>query len=126
MLLHHVALSIDFTLHIPTPNNLFASAMWPSTAGEMSVKELMRNWFFSYAGNLVGSLLMVAAVAAAGSLVGNAMPVNMAVAKTSLDFGTTLVRGILAKCVWDASQGCPRVKAPYWLPEALHQGIAPH
>lgn len=68
----------------------------------MSVKELMRNWFFSYAGNLVGSLLMVVAVAAAGSLVGNAMPVNMAVAKTSLDFGTALVRGILAKCVWGA------------------------
>ncbi|KXZ49556.1 hypothetical protein GPECTOR_20g410 [Gonium pectorale] len=63
-----------------------------------SVKDLLKNWTFSYLGNLVGSLAMVGLVAATGLLATSAVPANMAVAKTSLTFGQALVRGLL--CNW--------------------------
>jgi formate/nitrite transporter len=63
---------------------------------KISFGQLGKNFFFSYTGNFVGSLMIVAAVLAAGSLTGNSMATNAAVAKTSLPWGTALIRGILA------------------------------
>ena len=60
--------------------------------------QLMKSWFVSYAGNLVGSLFMVAAVYATGLLATNPMPVAVATMKTSLPFIQVLSRSIL--CNW--------------------------
>jgi len=59
---------------------------------------LAKNWFWSYIGNFIGSLLMVGLVVASGLLAGNQMPANMAVAKTSLPWAQAFFRGIL--CNW--------------------------
>ena len=48
--------------------------------------QLFKNWVSSYAGNLVGSLLMVSLVAGAGVMVGNPGPVKAAVMKTTLPY----------------------------------------
>lgn len=69
---------------------------------------LMHNWFWSYLGNFVGSLMMVAAVAATGILVGNPVPVNVATMKAGLPWMTALIRAVLANwlvcmAVWQAS-----------------------
>ncbi|GLI65384.1 hypothetical protein VaNZ11_008939 [Volvox africanus] len=63
------------------------------------VKDLAKNWIWSYVGNLIGSLLMVALVVATG-LLASSPPVaaNMAAAKTAIPFGQALVRGVL--CNW--------------------------
>ncbi|EFJ43734.1 hypothetical protein VOLCADRAFT_106673 [Volvox carteri f. nagariensis] len=62
------------------------------------VKDLAKNWIWSYVGNLIGSLLMVALVAASGLLAASPVPANMAVAKTAIPFGQAVVRGVL--CNW--------------------------
>ena len=54
--------------------------------GKASLKQLAKNWVFSYAGNFVGSLLMVYLVVATGLLASVPAPLNIAVAKTSLSF----------------------------------------
>lgn len=64
--------------------------------GKIGFGQLMKNFFFSYTGNFVGSLLVVALMVASGSMVGNSMLINAAINKTALPFGTALVRGILA------------------------------
>jgi formate/nitrite transporter FocA (FNT family) len=46
----------------------------------------VKNWTWSYLGNLVGSLLMVVLVAATGLLAASPVPANMAVAKTAIPF----------------------------------------
>ncbi len=63
---------------------------------QISLGTLVKSWFFSYSGNLVGSLLMVVAVNASGALAGNTMPAALAVAKTSMPWGQALVKGLLA------------------------------
>jgi len=60
--------------------------------------QLLKNWFFSYAGNLVGSLLMVCAVGMTGLLTTNPLPVTVAEAKAGLPLVTCIVRAIL--CNW--------------------------
>ncbi|GLC67464.1 hypothetical protein PLESTF_000560300 [Pleodorina starrii] len=62
------------------------------------VKDLAKNWIWSYTGNLIGSLLMVGLVAATGLLASSPVPANMAVAKTAIPFGQALFRGLL--CNW--------------------------
>jgi formate/nitrite transporter FocA (FNT family) len=64
--------------------------------------------FFSYLANFVGSLAMVAAVFATGTLVGNPVPVGLAETKCSLPFATAFVRAVLCNwlvcmAVWSAS-----------------------
>eukprot|EP00198_Chlamydomonas_reinhardtii_P007362 XP_001696698.1 high affinity nitrite transporter [Chlamydomonas reinhardtii] len=66
--------------------------------GKATPKDLAKNWFWSYAGNAVGSLLMVGLVAATGLLATSPVAANMAVAKSALPFGQALVRGLL--CNW--------------------------
>jgi len=64
-----------------------------------TLKQLVKSWTVSWTGNLVGSVLLAAMVATAGTLgpLGGAS-VGTAVAKTSLSFKTALFRGIL--CNW--------------------------
>mmetsp|Transcript_35573 Transcript_35573/g.100699 ORF Transcript_35573/g.100699 Transcript_35573/m.100699 type:complete len:275 (+) Transcript_35573:1-825(+) len=70
--------------------------------------QLVKSWGFSYIGNFVGCLALVAAVSAAGLFPAGAAPVKIAIAKTSLTFTEAFVRGILCNflvCVgiWQAS-----------------------
>jgi formate/nitrite transporter FocA (FNT family) len=51
---------------------------------QASFSQMVKNLSLSWSGNLVGSLLMACAVVASGMLVGNQMPVMLAVAKTSV------------------------------------------
>lgn len=77
-----------------TGNTLFvASALFE---GKIKAGDLAKNWFWSYTGNLVGSLAMVAAVVYSGVMAGNMMPVNAAVAKCSLPLGVAVMRAIFA------------------------------
>ncbi|GIL76707.1 hypothetical protein Vretimale_8821, partial [Volvox reticuliferus] len=62
------------------------------------IKDLAKNWIWSYIGNLVGSLMMVALVVGSGLLASSPVAANMAAAKTSIPFGQALVRGVL--CNW--------------------------
>lgn len=59
----------------------------------------MKNWTWSYLGNLIGSLLMVGLVAASGLLSSSLISANMAVAKTSLPFGQVRSFSLDAKCL---------------------------
>jgi formate/nitrite transporter len=76
--------------------------------GKTNLGGLIKNWFWSYLGNFVGSLLFVAAVVATGIFAqGAAYPVKTAVAKASLPWGQAFLRAILANwlvcvAVWNA------------------------
>ncbi|KAG1655259.1 hypothetical protein FOA52_009816 [Chlamydomonas sp. UWO 241] len=61
-----------------------------------TLADLAKNWSCSYAGNMVGSLAMVAAVLGSGVMAGNMMPVNVATAKATLPFAVAITRAILA------------------------------
>ena len=69
---------------------------------------MMKNWFWSWTGNLLGSLFMVAAVYATGLLAGNPVPANVATMKATLPFAVTLIRSTLCNwlvcmAVWNAA-----------------------
>ena len=71
--------------------------------GKATWLQLLKNWFFSFFGNLAGSLFIVWVVDETylfetGALAGVANAKAVAVAKTSANFGTTVVRGLL--CNW--------------------------
>ncbi|KAK9807880.1 hypothetical protein WJX72_012013 [[Myrmecia] bisecta] len=85
---------------------LVTTAVYERKAG---LKGLLKNWFWSYSGNLLGSLLMVALVASTGIFaVAPAKVWGTGVAKTSLTFGQAFTRGILCNwlvclAIWQAS-----------------------
>lgn len=64
--------------------------------GKVRLQDLAKSWLCSYSGNLVGCLLMVAAVSYINILAGNPMPAKMAAYKTSHALGPCIVRAILA------------------------------
>ncbi|GIM00402.1 hypothetical protein Vretimale_5171 [Volvox reticuliferus] len=66
--------------------------------GEAKWRDVLVRWAVVYAGNLVGSLGMVAAVFATGLMATNTVLPALAVAKTSLPLGQVVVRSIL--CNW--------------------------
>ena len=71
--------------------------------GKATWLQLLKNWFFSFFGNLAGSLFIVWVVDETylfetGALAGIANAKAVAVSKTSAEFGTTVVRGLL--CNW--------------------------
>lgn len=80
-----------------TGNSLMASNL---AARHISLSELVRNWVIVWIGNLLGALLLVVLIAAAGTLglndglVGQAA-VSTAVSKVALDPVTLFMRGIL-------------------------------
>jgi len=59
---------------------------------------LLKNWFFSYLGNFLGSVILAYLVFASGTLGTGPAAASMAVAKTSLPFMQAFVRGLL--CNW--------------------------
>lgn len=63
-----------------------------------SIKDLLKNWSVSYAGNLVGSLLMALLVFLGGTLGVGPAAAATAVSKTSLPFLQAFIRGML--CNW--------------------------
>jgi formate/nitrite transporter len=95
-----------------TGNNLLAMA-WAS--GQISTRELLRNWLFAYAGNVVGCLGTVLFVVwgDVGSLGDGAVgetAVRIARAKASLSVGEAFARGVLCNAlvclaVWLAMGG---------------------
>lgn len=61
-----------------------------------SVGQLIKNWFWSYSGNFIGSLFLVAMVAASGVLAGSTYPIKTAIAKSSLTWSQAFIRAVLA------------------------------
>mmetsp|Transcript_15591 Transcript_15591/g.33686 ORF Transcript_15591/g.33686 Transcript_15591/m.33686 type:complete len:319 (+) Transcript_15591:87-1043(+) len=66
--------------------------------GKTTTKDLIKNWVASYAGNLVGSLILAYLAFKSGTLGNAPASVAIATAKCSLPFETAFVRGIL--CNW--------------------------
>eukprot|EP01036_Dinobryon_divergens_P027781 gene27781-36608_t len=66
--------------------------------GKASFKDLLKNWGVSYAGNLLGSLLMALLVFFGGTLGVGPAAAATAVSKTSLPFLQAFIRGML--CNW--------------------------
>lgn len=90
--------------------------------GKATWAQLMKNWTWSYLGNLLGSLGFVWILVQAGTM-GTAAATGVAVAKTSLTFGQAFLRGILANwlvclAIWMASAAStlPGKIIGVWLP----------
>eukprot|EP00956_Cyclotella_meneghiniana_P019086 scaffold32409_cov66-Cyclotella_meneghiniana.AAC.4 len=66
--------------------------------GKTTKADLMKNWISSYAGNLVGSLLLAYLAFKSGTLGNAPASVAIATAKCALPFDTVFIRGIL--CNW--------------------------
>ncbi|EED93736.1 formate/nitrite transporter family member [Thalassiosira pseudonana CCMP1335] len=66
--------------------------------GKTTTKDLIKNWVASYAGNVVGSLILAYLAFKSGTLGNAPASVAIATAKCSLPFETAFVRGIL--CNW--------------------------
>jgi len=67
----------------PAPTSGAAAQMYE---GKATPGQLIKNWLASYAGNFVGSVALVALVAASGAMAASQAPAAVAVAKTSLSF----------------------------------------
>jgi formate/nitrite transporter len=70
--------------------------------GRCTIFQLLKNWFFSFFGNLAGSLIIVwfldeTLLLPAGSAARNG-PEMTSMTKTHLDWGSTLIRGVF--CNW--------------------------
>jgi formate/nitrite transporter FocA (FNT family) len=72
--------------------------------GKTNMAGLIKNWFWSYSGNFIGSLALVAAVVASGVLAAApAYSIKTAMAKASLPWAQVRVRGW--RCVTSAGAG---------------------
>ncbi|EIE18297.1 Formate/nitrite transporter, partial [Coccomyxa subellipsoidea C-169] len=89
--------------------------------GKASLNQLAKNWFFSYLGNFVGSLLMVYLVVSTGLLATAAAPLN--VAGVCICLRQAFTRGIL--CNWlvsaavymaNAASSAPGKVVAVWFP----------
>jgi len=76
-----------------TGNNLMTLALFDK---KITLAQLLKNWFFVYMGNFLGSIFLAYIVAASGLLTGPAADtaINIAKAKLSLDFADAFLRGI--------------------------------
>jgi formate/nitrite transporter FocA (FNT family) len=63
-----------------------------------TLQALLKNWFFSYVGNFLGSIILAYLAFASGTLGTGSAASLLAVAKTSLPFSQAFVRGLL--CNW--------------------------
>lgn len=66
--------------------------------GKATIGQLCKNWFFSYIGNVIGSLAFFWLVCQTGVFNNTTVLPNVAAAKTSLDLGTLLARSMI--CNW--------------------------
>ena len=74
--------------------------------GKATPGQLAKNWAVSYAGNFLGSALVVALVAASGVMASATAPAAVAVAKTSLTFTQARARAVLS-CIPHLSAALP-------------------
>jgi formate/nitrite transporter len=80
-----------------TGNNLL---IIPVLERQAKISGMLKNWFFVYIGNLVGGVLIAALAVYSGTFnvlnnaAGTAV-ISTAIAKTSLGFGTALLKGVL-------------------------------
>lgn len=99
--------------------------------GKANMAGLIKNWFWSYSGNFIGSLLFVAAVVASGVLTaGASYPIKTAMAKASLPWGQAFIRAVMANwlvcvAVWNAgaAQSLPGKVLGIWPPIAAFVAI---
>lgn len=63
-----------------------------------TLRALLKNWFFSYVGNFLGSIILAYLAFASGTLGTGSAASTLAVTKTSLPFSQAFVRGLL--CNW--------------------------
>eukprot|EP00882_Tetradesmus_deserticola_P000319 GHRQ01000353.1.p1 GENE.GHRQ01000353.1~~GHRQ01000353.1.p1 ORF type:complete len:335 (+),score=141.29 GHRQ01000353.1:187-1191(+) len=99
--------------------------------GKTNMAGLIKNWFWSYSGNFVGSLLFVAAVVASGVLAQGAVyPIKTAMYKASLPWSQAFIRAILANwlvcvAVWNAgaASSLPGKVLGIWPPIAAFVAI---
>eukprot|EP00879_Flechtneria_rotunda_P001112 GHRR01001254.1.p1 GENE.GHRR01001254.1~~GHRR01001254.1.p1 ORF type:complete len:333 (+),score=143.33 GHRR01001254.1:110-1108(+) len=99
--------------------------------GKTNLNGLIKNWFWSYSGNFVGSLLFVAAVVASGVLTaGASYPIKTAVAKASLPWAQAFIRAVMANwlvcmAVWSsgAASSLPGKVMGIWPPIAAFVAI---
>ncbi len=63
---------------------------------KITMRQMLKNWFFVYIGNFIGSLIVVLLVVYSGAFdsVSDAV-INTATAKVSLDFWEAMLRGVL-------------------------------
>jgi formate/nitrite transporter len=66
--------------------------------GKIPMKDLVKSWVSSYAGNFVGSLLLAYLAFKSGTLGGGPAAAAIATAKCSLPFDVAFIRGIM--CNW--------------------------
>lgn len=99
-----VGLPFGLTMVLTAGGELFTGNTALITAALLSkratLRGLLRNWIASFAGNFIGSLLVVGLIAVAGVLSGPSLATAIAIAKakTSLSFVTAFARGI--GCNW--------------------------
>jgi len=93
-----------------TGNTAFLSAA--VIEGKATPGQLAKNWFFSYLGNLVGSVFLAYLVFASGAMAAPSVATVKAitVAKTSIPFSQAVMRGILCNWlvvmgIWQATAG---------------------
>jgi len=63
-----------------------------------TLRALLKNWFFSYVGNFLGSIILAYLAFASGTLGTDSAALKLAVVKTSLPFSQAFVRGLM--CNW--------------------------
>lgn len=87
-----------------TGNNLMTLALFNKN---ITIKSLIRNWFFVYLGNFIGSIILVIALVYSGivSESSKELALSIGTSKLSLSFFSALIRGILcniivASAVW--------------------------
>jgi len=99
-LLFALVFPVGLYMTIMTGSDLFTGNTMKLPAAIIEKKasfgQLVKNWFWSYSGNFVGSLALVALVAYSGVLAGSTLPIKTAVYKSSLTWGQAFVRAILA------------------------------
>lgn len=102
LILGAIGLPLGLMMTLVTGAELFTGNTALVTAahmeGKVSLKDLTKNWIASYAGNLVGSVLLAYLAYKSGTLGVSGTAVNMATAKISLPWDVAFVRGIL--CNW--------------------------
>lgn len=90
-----------------TGNNLMTMAL---VDGKISFPKMIKNWFFVYLGNFIGSVALAYIVYKSGLVSGNVLITtqNTGLAKISLDFQAAFIRGFLCNIlvvlgVWSAA-----------------------
>lgn len=108
-----------------TGNNLMTMAL---VDGKITFIKMIRNWFFVYLGNFIGSVILAFIIYNSGLVSGNVLSTaqNIGLAKTSLTFQAAFLRGFLCNMlvvlsVWSsaAAQDIASRVLSLWFPVML-------